>query len=243
VCDRVEYVKGEGIFVYYKGCLYPQKGFPFPRAAWSMNIVKMSFMTLLKSLPLGMLFKSSRNNIISSFCRHSDWVFEGVMLDDDYWQRCARGVKQFCDSFFTSLGFDLRLGLAARAIVEYDDAYKYRLQDLMNETEKSDMLKDPRKELKKIIELIMERDKEVPDKLIRFVKMFRWILLVPKIKRAFRDAVEATDWSLLQMDEADRYYCLNRMGYNFFGREYLGDRAVEYNKIHNGVMPTIVKIS
>ena len=51
---------GDGIKLYYQGAKYPAKGFPFPEAIWSINILKR-LLIMSSKLPLWVLVFQKRS--------------------------------------------------------------------------------------------------------------------------------------------------------------------------------------
>lgn len=110
---------------------------------------------------------------------------------------------------------------ALEYILEHDQAYRYRFMDLIAETTKERLTKNPRKEIKRLLSINRERDyKVVSDKIGKFGRLVTYALLIPSAKRKFRHAVYNWDWSKYQWDEIDRYWALQKLDYNYFGLSY-----------------------
>lgn len=121
---------------------------------------------------------------------------------------------------------------AIATIFEYDDAYRYRIEDIASETTKEALMKNPRKEIKRLTEIFMQREKTHATDMIGRISWLLSLLLVhPRIKKAFITAVSKLNLKRLQLDNADRYHVLIRADYDFTGLS-LEDRKRIYTEFH-----------
>lgn len=124
------------------------------------------------------------------------------------------------------------LAKTVATIFEYDDAYRYRVEDIASETNKAALVKNPRTEILRLLKIFVEREKTHATIMIeRAVKLLSFLLLHPKIKRAFVEAVMTVDFKRLGLDNADRYHVLPRVDYDFTGRSS-EDRKRIYLEFH-----------
>lgn len=121
-----------------------------------------------------------------------------------------------------------KLSIVISTILQYDLAYRWRLQDLFGETSKESLTKSPRKEIKRLLAINRKREhifnggpgkqnpgKSVADKFIIFGILLDISLLFPPARRKLRKIIEKADFHKLQLDEADRYWCRMRTDYDF----------------------------
>lgn len=102
-------------------------------------------------------------------------------------------------------------------ILEYDNAYRFRFLDIMGSTSKEE-LKSNHKAIRSLIERIKERDLEgIADKYIKIIKILKYALWIPRVKRAFNKVIEEMDIENLQPQEADRYWFCTKNTYKFMG--------------------------
>ena len=170
-----------------------------------------------------------------------------IYLQDIRYQKPCREIRKFIEVFMSELGF---VGVAidfARNVVtllEYDNAYLLRLQDLANETSKEQILKDPVGELKRLLKILQARDPDRPklvakaEKLLFILKVGMWI---PSFRKAFVKAMDAIDFDNIKMDECDIHEVLTWKGYDFLGRTF-EDRVQEYAAMYDGKVPEPVMI-
>lgn len=117
-------------------------------------------------------------------------------------------------------------------MIEYDDAYRYRLEDIMSETTKEALIENPQKEIRRLTAIFMSREKtHAKDMIKRMSKFVCFALYHPRIKKAFRDGLRTLDFKRLQLDNADRYHVLIRSDYDFKGLDF-NDRKRIYTEFH-----------
>jgi hypothetical protein len=108
------------------------------------------------------------------------------------------------------------IGFNVAQFFEYDDAYRYCVQDLMGELHLENFKTNPSKEIRRIVNIFSERD-TVKTRFNKFKVMLPVILLfIPLIKKSLRKNVVY----LKQMhpDHHDKYWmCLRNDGYDYFG--------------------------
>lgn len=241
IYERTEYPAGGGIYVYYRGMKFPKKGFPFPEAVWGNDVVKrISTMTLnilfskdtLVFMPLFLILPWKKkmkvlHTIISGYTRAADWIAKSHFLKIERMSNPCRSLYHMTCDFLKRIGLerDLKLAMHLATMIEYDDAYRYRLEDVFSETSREELLKAPIKETRRLIQIFFSRELvgHVKDKF----KMLAWgaplILLHPRVRRAFKQTLRAmTDeqFDMLKLDNADRYHVLLRGDYNFTGRSF-----------------------
>jgi hypothetical protein len=113
-------------------------------------------------------------------------------------------------------------------ILEYDDAYRMPILDSLSEFTKEEVLKSPKKFIKKFFQIIKERSDNdwLISKYERFSTLAGLILLIPKYRRAFNKAFEQVNFDYFKYDDYDHYWSLNRKGYDARGRS-LSERMTE----------------
>ena len=243
-------------------CLYPEKGFPTPEAVSACNFAKRALISQLRfltqksiliclSLLLLLPFRSKIKLIerfINEFNGLSETVLTPVYLKDNYLCYLAKELQKLITIFLIKTGiseqYALAFGKNIATLIEYDTAYKYRIEDIMSETTSQKLKIAPRQEIKRLLAIFATRDINITTqaKFNTIGKILSLALLVPKIKQAFQQALNEIDFTKLQLDEADRYHVLKYDRYNFLGRT-LEDRYNEYVKLHNGFPPAMQMIS
>ena len=249
--DHVEYPDDGGIYIYYMGIKHPRKGFPTPESVASINIVKKISIGFLNAfsprqlaLPLiGFFLSFNKKKIIQRFLDSwlsvADWILHPYYLKPERYCTSAIEIKKFVETFATNLGLNNahKLAEVVGTIIEYDDSYRYRIQDLAGETDKLRLSANPQAEFKKILGIYERREKfDIAYKFNTIGRLARYLFFLPKVKRAWRDALQTIDLSRVALDEADRYHTLMNNGYDFDGRT-IDDRKQEYLAIHKDGLP------
>lgn len=195
VLEKVEYT--DGIQLHIVGCSYPQKGLPTPEALTAINSIKK----ILKTFNI-FIFSTQR---FETVC----WpIMSSFILKEEYQQAFTKEFSKF---------FKGKTAEIISHIFEYDWAYRLRIQDLFTASTKEKLMKRPYREVKHLIQLNKERDyKEVSDKF----KYVPYLFLIPSLRRSFRASLREIDYEKLCYDEGDRYWALQRIEYDSFGKNF-----------------------
>ncbi len=221
--DKIDCKQG-GILIWYKGVKVPRKGFPYPEAVVSMNLCKRVLMEGLKSVSVWSLMKPSK--LLASYLHVCYREIEPHILKDEYLTPFARELKKAVCVFLNEMGISAddsyRFAKVFSAILEYDDAYRFRVQDLLTESSKESLLKCPRKDFKRLLGIFREREtyKGLDRKFSLMTGILSLGLYLPKVRKAYNKALECVDFSQMQFDADDRYWMHYRSDYMFFGESY-----------------------
>jgi len=233
--DVVEKIEcGNGIKMYLKGHKYPVKGMPTAEALVAINVVKKILIWWVKTfahpamVPL-VLFslvghKKTIENIITDIRLTLKPIVLPIFLKPEYRDPGILELEKLLSNFFNELGIDtLYFPEIVAHVFEYDSAYRFRLVDIMSETNVDKIVNSPWREISKLTKLLIQREGAYKEMKIKF-KMLKLLLLVallhPKIRRAFCRAAGQMDISKLQYDDADKYWALKRTDYNAFGKSF-----------------------
>lgn len=285
IAERVEYPPEGGIYVHYKGMLFPKKGYPFPEAIYANDNLKrvtrflITLISGTEMIPsivvfaiLPWKFKVKKiEQMIDEYVRIAIWMQNECYLIPDRYSNCSKEIGGFVFDFLIALGIDkkyhnitradgVEVGMAqarkaggdpvwttlkggeqgflfaiARAVAtifEYDDAYRYRVEDLMSETTSSALYSNPQQEIQRLTRIYIAREKSHASNMVaRISKLVCIALYHPKIKKAFKYALLDLKFEHLQLDNADRYHVLTRGDYDFVGRT-LDERKRIYKELH-----------
>lgn len=247
---KIETPPEGGMYLYFKDVPFPKKGFAYPAAAYAGNLIKRQTIMMLMSLAakemllpaIAFLFIpykkkiSILENFLRQYWRNADYVLAPHYLKESYLSPCSHELMKATRTFLTEIGiselFADRTARILSLLVEIDNTYRYRIEDLMSETSKETLLANPRKELKKLMIISRDRDyKDVSAKFVAFMNVALYIMVYPKIKRAFKKTFEQSDFARFQLDEADRYHVLNRNDYKYMGKS-IEERMKIYATFH-----------
>ena len=105
-------------------------------------------------------------------------------------------------------------------ILEYDNAYRFRVVDLMEKMTKEDFL-NPRKAIQKLKNISREREGgeiNIASKKDKILTLVQLATFVPKIRRAIIKVTQGMNLSNLQSQEHHHYwFCLPQYAYQFMG--------------------------
>jgi hypothetical protein len=256
IIEKIEYPESGGIFVYHVGSLFPAKGFPTPEAINAVNLIKRFLITqflLLKTdikyfvAPMILLPYKRKINILNGwlndFIRLSDDILGPYYLKTERMTPLGQEIYAILVNALTELGIGkskiISTARIVATIIDYDTAYRYRIEDLMSETKKLWVLEKPIGEIRRLLKILQERDPTRPhlSKKFQAVGYFIAILLIlPRFRKIFKKVIKECNFEKLQLDEADRYHVMKLDGYKFLGRT-IEDRWPEYVKMHNGKLP------
>lgn len=259
VHDHWEYPEEGGILDFNVGCPFPEKGTVHPPATLAANVLKRETISLVSSLAqkelvlpfIGFVltlwkFKmKALEKILFNYTRFADTILgpASAYLKPRYYSNVCRSLAAFLGKFLNILGISLETaGRFARVFVttiEWDTAYRYPLEDLFSQTTKEALLKDPRREIKRILVILERRDKDIHRvaKFKAFATIFSYALLIPRVKRAFVDAFSEVKYSNLVLDEDDSHNVLLRTDYNYFDLDLDERIAIHDDYYHSKGIP------
>lgn len=234
-----------GMASVFKGHPFPRKGFIVGEAVFATAKVKRVTLAMFKpftDVKRGLL--AFLESYLYNYNRMADMLYADCVripyLHYEYYSEFSKATWDFVRIFLTELGINKdiasKTGLICATIFENDDAYRIRPQDILSESSKEALIANPRKEIKRLLdiyktrELCWEGDENhqghAGARIVKMVKMFSLLLWLPPVKRAFKKALSEVRFEWFQYDTWDYYWCLNRGDYNCLGR-ILEDRMKE----------------
>ncbi len=254
ITERVETPPEGGIYAYLKGIPFPRKGLPTPENCWANDNVKRVMVFLLRSLGTkdmllpGIAFAiipwswklRTMNRMLFEFSRIGCWLLQGAFLKPHLYSNPTKPLQKGVAVFLKDVGIQERtsddVAKIIATVLEYDDAYRYRFEDIMSCTERHHLVASPVREVRRLIDIFRAREKytDMMSKLDAFEAIASLALMHPRIRRSFKKAVIAIrpdEFQMLKMDEADRYHTLLRGDYDFGGKP-IELRMKRYALIH-----------
>jgi len=226
------------IRTWIEGAEYYQKGIATPETLSFVNIAKRLFVEITKTaskwyfLPSFMLMwvlppkrhLLALQGILEGFNGVLDKVIGSYILKPKHMTESARELRIFIYNFLLAYGFEETVCTnTAKYIshfIEYDNAYRFRMQDLFTETSKGRLASSPIKEFKRLAILSQERDSAVVSlKFQRLIRLVALVLLTPRVRKAFKKALQLSTFENLQFDKCDEYWVSMRTDYDYFGEK------------------------
>ena len=236
---KIETPESGGYFVHHISFPYPEEGYRNDWAVRQAQLSKRIFIQLtqfantryLTPAYLGLLLLPRRWKArlleywLNAFNNIAELFLNNYCLEPRYYSAAQRELRLGCIAFLEALGVGQavaeQFALVFVTMLEYDTAYRWRLKDILSESSAELLLANPAKEIKRLMGILAERDSTRPHLVAKFQSLARpltLLLWLPRIKRAFREAIRAMYFRNLQFTEADRYHVRNMAGgYNFFG--------------------------
>ena len=189
IFDRLEWEGGAK--VYFKNRPYPMKGYLTQDRVYALDLVKqlMRHPRLFKKLA---------------------WVtMKPYILQDQYLSPFALELRKLLNNFFSDNTSNI-----ISHVLEYDNAYRLRVQDLFSETTKESFAAQPIKTLWKLLKINKKRDYQEVHSKFRIVVIFVSLcLLLPHIRLKFKRAMRQAHYQNLCLDKGDRYWINQRTDY------------------------------
>ena len=242
--DRKNPYAQYAIYQWLQGAEYPQKGYPQAESIFNVNVAKRLMIQGLKyfSKHLYALPFTTKGveNLLQSYNEVSLKIISADVLNTSFLTSLSLELGKLTTTFLYNIGISEKVAVDFGKIIacmfEYDNAYRFRIQDLFHASTKEAMIKNPYKEISRLLVLSKERDSEGVSVKFRYIKPLLFIaFLIPRVKRQFIKTLELIDFSKLQFDEIDLYWVSMRTDYNFLGME-AQERADIYLK--DKKMPT-----
>lgn len=253
-----------GQLAYFKQVPYPGKGHPFPQALYAINFAKRVSKEVVSTIKNNIVWagiwfiftpKKIRDktleDILYSYTDVCRKVIAPYVLSEEFLTPFARELLLFIERALLLLGITGtrvcpmtgEVETVAHAFaetfvsqVEYDNAYRWRGEDAANETTKERLMENPRKELIRLAGIIALHDphQETPEKFMNIAKLASIVLLLPRYKKIFIQALRESNFENFQMDKADRYHVLLYGDYNYLGKT-IEERIKEYSDFHKDI--------
>ena len=234
--NGVTYPETGGQYVWHEGREFPRKGHVYPEALrdcyYPKRILKnvMEFLASKTMIPFfivfGLMPKKIKGKIIdkaiAGYLDIVDWILRDHYLHPQFNTDICRALSQPIMTFLVLMGASenmaARFSLVFITLLEYDMAYRLRVEDILSETTKEKLLADPVGETIRLIKILGDRDPTRPwivDKFASFAKVLKYGFWF--IRKEFRTALLPVRFELLQLDDIDRFQVRHWSGYNWFG--------------------------
>lgn len=239
--DHGEYVEGLGTFIHYKGYQsmpapeFAQRNVTIPDAVAAIAAPKRDFMDWIKMLAskelrlpiiVGMVGRKKRiNKLLKLFNERADVTLLPFYMKDGYYCPLVKEIRIFAESMLVTLGAEQELAHKTAEIIgcffEYDNAYRWRLQDVLTEANISELIYNLPKEVAKLLRIVLERDPNstaIEEKFQSGARLLRYMWYVPSIKRGIQEALGKINLDNMKLDESDIYHTLLYSSYNVRGK-------------------------
>lgn len=246
-------IPNDGVYLSVKEAQFPVKCYPEANAVFACNLVKANLIETIKLVSkwylVPFLLLINKQKALDAFNRVSLKAISAQLLVDNALTDFSREFKKFLYTFLTTMGFTDQSSQTFATIfvnlVDYDNAYRLRLEDTFSETSKEKLL-NPRKEIARLVKIMKSREVRPGGKGDAIHRKFALVgfllslaLLIPKVRKAWKKAVVETDIEKLKLDDIDTYWVCMRNDYKFMG--LTDEERAEYAKNKGWNYPTPMK--
>lgn len=239
---NLSYSEKEGMVANYFHRPFPRKGLIYPEAIELNNIVKKIIVLIIRSI-------MHPSKFLLEFAWTCDYIFRprfigngedkvpiGYLEEKFYCNTCRelwKLIRLFFIKFGTNEDLANRLGKIVAHVFQYEENYRFWLQDLFGQVSQKDLLDNTRRSLKLMTNVFSRRIKVGVDyKIKALTKLLSIALYIPKVRRAWKFAFEQIDITNLRLDKADRWWMLSSGDYDLEDRN-IEDRFAEHVDIYN----------
>lgn len=229
----------DGIKTYFVGSDIPQKGNAPAECIVAINFAKKIALNAVLTLSKGYFWSSlvflalSNKKKLLDFVvrRYNDMTYRTMkpyILKPEMMTEFARELMIFVTNF--ALYFKIEqeqaeyFGKTIGHIFEYDNAYRYRAQDLFTTTTKEQLIKYPASTIQEMAITGLNRcggkENRVGKNTYLLGMLLSGLFLLPSFRNAFKYAMSGVEYKNLCFDEIDTYWVSMRTDdYLFFGEE------------------------
>lgn len=227
-----------GILVYYKGHPFPEKLFAFPEAIYCIDPVKRAvwnFVKLFSRFPLlkkilGLLFvwpggKEVVSEAVKLFFNFAENTLSKIYLKPDRYCESGRELYRAGMAAVEYFKLPKDWSVACQQLVrvfctlwEFDNAYRYRFQDALENLDKDKFQKNPVGEINRIAQIMSSReDGDLAKKWASFSSQIKFLFYFKKVEEAMKYFIQILDLDKIKMDINDKYWSYHRADYDFAG--------------------------
>lgn len=233
--QRVEMPPDGGVLTYMEGYEYPYKGFPYYEFVDRIDLLKKITRATLSGIYHEL---KKRNKLWFLTLLPSLWILKvairtGIYVIHRIVERFRLKKEKYCQAvreIHRVLSIDnpeekikdrdLRLQIrdCLCMILEFDNAYRYRTQDLMEELDKTDAKKNLAKEICRLLDIMSSREKtqEIKDTWTLFKMFVTYYLHFDKrMKTIIGNMLAEIDIEKVKLDLGDKQFCAKRIDYIF----------------------------
>ena len=224
--DRVEFPDKGGVLTYMGGYEHPYKGFPFFEFVDKIDFMKKTQRAVLSSFYHSI--KKSKWKILFIPFILSDltraFIYTFYRMIDRFKLKPIRYcdmVREVYRSFTVNSEGD-EMTLMVRDIVcmllEMDNAYRYRFQDIIVELDQTALEKKPIREINRMMRTLSSREttQEIKDtwKLVRYFLPV-YLFMNKDLGKKIVNVLGGLNLQLLELSVEDKSFCTKRKDYNF----------------------------
>jgi len=233
--EKIEYPEEGGVLISYKDSPFPRKIAVRPDSCFAVFNAKRFFIEQIKfftSRPIvyfiGLfcllapkrLFEKVAMNYIRSFLETTDHILSSYYFKSKFFCKSGRELFRVFAMRYVQSKEWYRALFFILMVWELDEQYRFRGQDFFCLLDKEAFLKDYKKELKRVVKIMVEREEidEVKVKLNRLFKAGIFLISRRKwLKNQLMFLVRNLDFEKVRFDEGDKWWTTARVDYRYGG--------------------------
>ena len=243
---KVEFPPDGGVLTWMEKYDFPYRGYPHYEFVEKIDVIKKMSRGFLSGLYHQF---RSRNPLRFITLLPALWVSKDLFRTGLYViyraierfrikeARYSKAIRELYRAFGNGAASDGDFRRMLRDVVcmilEFDNAYRFRAQDILAELNKTALAKNPRRELNRLLDILIAREnqQEIRDTWTLFRYVIRYYLL---FDRKLLAVIAKTLWELdlkkVSLSVEDKLFCLPRKDYHFgfMIRHAQGDLADEH---------------
>ena len=224
---KVEFPDKGGVLTFIEGHEFPYRGFPYFEFVEKIDYIKKTSRAFLSGLYHGLKNKKLwLITLVPAFWMAPIIVRVGVyvfsrMIDrfKIKEERYSQAVRELNRVLSIPVGKDTTFQYQFRnlvcGILEFDNAYRFRFQDIIEELDKKAIRKNPAKELVRLFSLMQGREigQDTKDTLTLFKLFVSFYLRFDGEMRKILANLAEIDINLAKLTSEDKWYCPSRSDY------------------------------
>lgn len=232
---KVEFLDNGGVLTYMEGHDYPYRGFPFFEFVDKIDVIKK----ISKNIQSG-VFHALKNKsklflypliLLSPLTRRLIWSFAYTFstliarfkIKTNKFSEAVREIHRACSVEQKGEKQQIKelremIRDVECMVLEFDNAYRYRIQDVGVEINKTELKKNPIQEIVRVIDLMSSREllQEQKDKWTLLKLFTKWYM---RFDRPFLNMIASIlneiDPDKIKLTIEDKNYCARRKDYIF----------------------------
>jgi hypothetical protein len=208
-------LKDHQTLTYLKGYKYPIKGYSVMETVAITAFYKKIIPLLAKQLKeqnwlmrIITIWALVANQKVWSKWLERLFAMGAYLLKEEYYQHSTQELRRVLNKYI-----DPQFVNAIGLVWEFDNAYRYRGQDILPLIKKERLQGyfQARREVLRVLSIYLERDAEQPKgKMENIVKLVGLAMLVPKINKLVRNIINDLNMKKIGFDAGDRYWVKKR---------------------------------
>ena len=218
--DRVAVGEDGAFRTYVQGDKEPIRFYPDGKTVWVIAHFKRFIPLIIQNLnSMGWIKKiMTALSLWWNLKVASEWLeyylsTSDVLLKDDSYSQPVKEIRRVCGV----LKIDQNFLDAISLIVEFDSAYRYRVQDIISELNKENLIKNPKKEILRLLDIINSRERTFNPRWNQIKKIVKVGMYIPKFRKTIVSFLKEINIDEIKFSKEDIYWTNKDFSYCYRG--------------------------